>query len=223
MDYHVKRCTGPVALEGDFYRDIQWQNASEIYLGECYRSKADEGLDKFTSDVRLKMLYDDQYIYGLFQVNDRYVRAVSKGHPEQVCYDSCVELFIRPMNNLRYYNFEFSANGNMLLYNVTNLRAGDFVPVDSSEYVHIPRYHSLPAYVEPEIQDPVIWRLGFAIPIDFFVRYGDQVNPDLKGQVWTANVSKCADKTSNPHWQSWQHLPIVDFHLPESFGKVYFD
>ena len=226
MSYIVRHATGPVALDGDFYTDPQWEKANLMHLDHCYRSsKKNENAPKeeFTSDVNLKLLYDEQYIYGLFLVNDRYVKAVSTGYPQQVCTDSCVEIFIRPMNNLRYYNFEFSANGNMLLYNITELRSGKYTPVDPSEYVQIKRFHSLPSVVDPEITEPVTWRLGFAIPIDFFVRYGDQVHADLSGQVWTANVTKCADKTSNPHWLSWQDLPIVDFHLPENFGQLVFE
>ena len=86
----------------------------------------------------------------------------------------------------------------------------------------IKRFHTLPKIVDPEIQEPTTWRLGFAIPMSFFTKY-TAVNPKLSGQVWHANFTKCADLTSHPHWLSWIPLSKLDFHLPDEFGELVFE
>ena len=86
----------------------------------------------------------------------------------------------------------------------------------------IKRFHTLPKIVDSEIQEPVVWRLGFAIPLSFFEKYSG-INPKLSGQVWHANFTKCADKTSHPHWLSWLKLSKLDFHLPKEFGELVFE
>ena len=80
----------------------------------------------------------------------------------------------------------------------------------------------LPKIVDPEIQEPVTWRLGFAIPMTFFAKY-TSINPDLSGQIWHANFTKCADRTSHPHWLSWVKLSKLDFHLPKEFRELVFE
>jgi len=238
MSYVIRKASGPVALDGDFDSDPQWKNANVITPAiRMYRkhnifmklwrkitgAEKREANDPYAPETRLKLLYDDKFIYGLFQVKDQYVRATASKFGDMTCVDSCVEFFIRPANNLRYFNFEFNAGGHLLLYNVTDLRGGIYKPIPESECKLIRRWHSLPEFIKPEIADPVTWNLGFAIPIEFFVRFADGVSGALSGQTWTANVFKCAEKTSHPHWFTWQPLPKLDFHNPSCFAPVTFE
>jgi hypothetical protein len=55
-------------------------------------------------ETLVKLQYDEKYIYGLFRVRDRFIRAVTLQDQEQVCLDSCVEFFIRPVINLKATN-----------------------------------------------------------------------------------------------------------------------
>ena len=238
MNYIVKRASSAVALDGDFENDPQWKNANVIELtnrmyahhnifARLWRkwsgAEEREKNDPYNPRTRLKLLYDDENIYGLFLVNDQYVRVTAEKYGDQACVDSCAEFFIRPANNLRYYNFEFSAGGYLLLYNITNLRKGKFTKVPESDCKSIRIFHSLPSKVDPEITEPTDWRIGFAIPIEFFVKFGDGVNRSLSGQTWTANVYKCGDETSHPHWYTWKPIPKLDFHLPDFFAPITFE
>ncbi len=42
----------------------------------------------------------------------------------------------------------------------------------------------------------------------------------LSGQTWAANFTKCADKTSHPHWLSW--VGVRTFHYPRDFNRLVF-
>lgn len=218
--YHVRRASNVPKLDADFTTGDQWKDAELMKVDFLLATECTDG---FVSDVSLKLLYDASAIYGLFQVKDQYVRVTHSGLHADVCFDSCVEFFFRPQDNTRYYNLEMNAGGTFLLYDITSLRRGAATPIPAKDCSQFQIYHSLPSIIEPEITDPVTWRVGFRIPLTFLEKYAFPFHSDLHGQHWTANVSKCGDKTSHPHWLSWQTLSKCDFHLPQEFGDLLFD
>ena len=95
--------------------------------------------------------------------------------------------------------------------------------VPEEDLAKIERFHTLPQVIEEEITEPVTWYLGFAVPIEFFQRYSG-INPELSGQAWRANFTKCADKCSHPCWLTWQKLvPPGGYHVPDQFGTIIFE
>lgn len=216
MSYLIKRANGPVDLSAA-WDSPTWQQAVALKLEVVFDRSSDH-----RPPTTVKMLYDDKNIYGLFQVEDHYVRAVAQQNQEQVCKDSCVEFFVRPAGQKEYFNFEINCGGTLLLYRVRDCRAHDFDVLSEETLATIERFHTLPKIVDPEIQEPTVWRLGFRIPISFFEEYST-INPNLSGQVWKANFTKCADDTSHPHWLSWLNLSKLDFHLPDEFADIIFE
>ena len=214
--YLVKKAVGPVDISAEWDSPV-WANAVTQKLEVVFDQSSDHH-----PCTEIRMVYDDQGIYGLFQVKDQYVRAVQKADQGQVCTDSCVEFFVRPAGEKKYFNFEMNCGGTILLYHVLNCRSHEYDLVPQSDLDSIKRFHTLPKIVDPEIQEPTTWRLGFAIPMSFFTKY-TAINPKLSGQVWHANFTKCADKTSHPHWLSWMPLSKLDFHLPDEFGELVFE
>ena len=216
MAYTIKKAVGKVDLSADWNSDI-WQSANEVKLEVVMKPE-----EPHQPPTRLKMLYDDNAIYGLYEVQDQYVKAVAQKDQEQVCLDSCVEFFVRPANWKNYFNFEMNCGGTLLLYDVKDCRSGDFTPVVQEELDTVIRFHTLPKQITEEITEPVTWRLGFEIPLKLFAAHGEITLP-LTGQVWNANFTKCADECSHPQWLSWMPLPVLDFHLPECFGEIIFE
>ncbi len=80
-------------------------------------------------------------------------------------------------------------------------------------------YRSLPDRAEPEIAEPVHWRLEFAIPFALLDKW---VGPFAPAE-WRANLYKCGDETSHPHWASWAPMDKLNLHLPRSFGTLIFE
>ncbi|MCI6289431.1 MAG: carbohydrate-binding family 9-like protein [Lentisphaeria bacterium] len=214
--YLVKKAVGPVDISAEWDSPV-WKNAVTQKLEYVFDRSSEHH-----PDTEIRMVYDDKGIYGLFQVKDQYVRAVQQADQGSVCTDSCVEFFVHPAGDERYFNFEMNCGGVLLLYHVRDCRSGDYDVIPQEDLDSVKRFHTLPKIVDPEIQEPVVWRLGFAIPLSFFEKYSG-INPKLSGQVWHANFTKCADKTSHPHWLSWLKLSRLDFHLPEEFGELVFE
>ena len=174
----------------------------------------------------VKLLYTAEGIFGIFRVEDRYVRCKHTRYGDPVYKDSCVEFFVKPKADKGYFNFEFNCGGAFLCDYITNPERTlkgfrEFVPILEEEGRHIIVHHSLPGVVDPEIRDAITWTLEFFIPIVLLEKYVGEIG-DVGGSEWKMNFYKCGDGTSHPHWASWQPVPRLNFHMPECFGIIRF-
>ena len=195
-----------------------WQRAEEKKLACVYKESSSHH-----PDVRVKLLYDNNAVYGMFQVDDRYVRATRLNDQEQVCNDSCVEFFIHPAGSKGYFSLEMNCIGTLLSYFIRNARRTasafeDYSVLPPEDLALIKRYPSLSAPVEPEITEPVRWTLGFEISMELFTRWG--CTAPQSGDVWRGMFYKCGDETSHPHWLSCAIYPTLNFHQPDYFGEL---
>lgn len=177
--------------------------------------------------TRTKLLYSPEGLYGLFCVNDRYIRCVHRRFLDPVYKDSCVEIFIQPTGVKGYFNFEFNCGGTLLasyIENPTRTRSGfkKCWRLKKQDGRQITIYHSLPSLIEPERKIPATWYLEFFIPFSLIEKYVGHTLDIHPGVVWRANLFKCADDTSHPHWAAWSAVDDHDFHLPHCFGKIEF-
>lgn len=179
--------------------------------------------------VQLKLLYTAEGLSGRFLVKDQYVRSVAQNFQDMVCTDSCVEAFIEPANGeAGYLNFEMNCGGTLLVhwvqksgYDENGVRFIDNIELTLDDIAGFEIKSTLPKINEPEIVEPTEWSLGFFIPFALFERIGKWPAP-TSGTTWRANFYKCADKTSHPHWISWQVVEKLNFHQPDIFGDIVF-
>ena len=220
MSYLVKRAQVKPDITAPFDAPC-WADAEIMKIDRFYK----EG-SNFNPEVNFKLMYDAEGLYGLFEVHDQYVRCTNTKFQSGVCCDSCLEFFVRPAAGVGYQNFEISASGTMLCMHITNpgRTAKGFIEyrfLTEEEVKDIKIFHTLPDVVEPELQGPCTYRLGWFMPFSLFKHLNGAPVPTA-GTVWRANVYKCGDKTSHPHWQSWTPLRAVNFHVPDEFGKIVF-
>ena len=176
--------------------------------------------------VAARLLYADEGLCGLFRVEDRFVRSVHTRFGEPVYQDSCVEIFLQPRPGRGYLNFEMNAGGTLLASHVTDHRRrpdgfAAFTRLTEADGGRVAVRSSLPRVVEPEIEGPVDWQLAFFIPTALLEKYVGAIGP-LAGQEWRANLYKCGDGTSHPHWAAWSPVDALNFHLPHCFGSLRF-
>lgn len=219
MRYQVNRLREPMVVDGNWDREV-WQKVEPLELTHFMGDRPEH-----FPRTQAKLLYDDQSIYVIFRVEDRYVGAVAKSHQDPVCKDSCVEFFFTPGTDTPagYFNLEMNCGGTML-FHFQVIPRKDNIPVAASDLERIEIAHSLPKMVEPEMAGPTTWMVEYRLPIDILEKYCPSAIKPAAGVTWRANFYKCADDTSHPHWLTWSLIdgPRLDFHLPQFFGTLEF-
>jgi hypothetical protein len=221
MPYTVRKTAAAPALDGQWNSSV-WQQAETITVGVARPESTDHH-----PTVQVRLLHDGTNIFGMFRVEDRYVRSVRTRFQDPVCNDSCVEFFFRPHTGTAYFNFEFNAGGTFLCAYIRDWtrigKAGfaDYTMLGPEAERMVKVHHSLPATVEPEIAGPTVWTLQFALPVSLLENYAGDIGK-LDGRSWTANFYKCGDETSHPHWLSWAPVSALNFHLPDCFQPIQF-
>lgn len=218
--YLVKRVNETVGLDGAWDKGV-WEGVEAV---EIVNWMGDEPEHKPCS--RAKLLYDDEAIYVNFKVVDKYVRAVAQGYQGSVWEDSCVELFFTPGEDVGqgYFNVETNCGGTMLFCHQT-LRGVDVTEIPDKWCDKVEIYHSLPVIVEPEIADDTQWSLQYRLPFEVVNQFAPVFVKPASGAHWRANLYKCGDETSKPHWLTWNVIdkPQPDFHVPGCFGVLEFE
>ena len=217
MTYKTGRYQGPFALGGDWDGPV-WGHAESLTVGR-FMGDYPEHFPR----TQAKVLYDNEALYVIFHVEDRYVCARALQLNDPVCADSCVEFFFTPGEDSAagYFNLEVNCGGTMLFYHQHH--RGDGGPVDPADARRIRIHHSLPAIIDPEMEEPVTWTVEYRLPLDI-LRKVCPVTVPAPGVRWRANFYKCADRSSRPHWLTWSPVewPRPDFHRPEFFGVLEF-
>ncbi|HOZ49104.1 MAG TPA: carbohydrate-binding family 9-like protein [Candidatus Hydrogenedentes bacterium] len=223
--YLVHKVSARPILDGD-WDGPAWAEAETLTVGAFHTHSTNH-----RPLTRLKMVHDDMDLYGLYRVADRYVRCTHTEYQSAVCRDACVEFFVRPRPDLGYFNFEMNCGGTLLASYIEDwTRVNNPARPEQTfeKYVRLPRehgdliriYHSMPRVVDPEIHEPVEWRLEFHIPIRLFEAYLGPLGA-VSGQTWRANFNKCADESSHPHWATWAPIgEALNFHQPDYFGAI---
>jgi hypothetical protein len=175
--------------------------------------------------AQAKLAYDDQAIYVIFRVEDKYIRAVAKKYQDSVYKDSCVEFFFTPGLDIDkgYFNLEMNCGGNALFH---HQKMGDreSMAITEQDFNKLTIAHSLPKIIDPEIESDTTWTLEYRLPFSILENYAQVTRPGT-GVEWQANFYKCADACSHPHWLTWSHIdyPKPQFHLPQYFGTLRFE
>ncbi len=216
--YQVRRAKEPAALIGKWHGDV-WKGVEALQIKNFTGSEPDH-----KPKTEAKVLYDDDYIYVFFRVEDKYVQAVAQNYHDDVWLDSCVEFFFTPGEDISqgYFNIEINCGGTMLFKHQT-LRGVNVAAVENSDCDRVEIFHSEPKIIDPEKQEPTTWVIEYRLPIDVLEKYAPVTKP-APGVVWRANFQKCAGKTSHPHGLTWSLIdtPRPDFHRPEFFGTLEF-
>lgn len=219
--YTIHRASLRPGVAGDWAGPV-WAQAETLEVA-CFRPESSD----FHPRTQVRLLYDADGLSGIFFVEDRYVRCTRVGYQAEVYRDSCVEFFVQPKPGLGYFNFEFNCGGSLLCSYVTDpARGADGVlaeavrlPAAAGDQLRIA--HSLPQVVDPEMTGPVEWTLAFYIPFSIMSDYVGSLAA-VPGQVWRANLYKCAEDNSHPHWAAWSPVDALNFHLPRCFGQIVF-
>ena len=220
LQYHIRRAAATPDLSAPFEA---WDACETMHI-----DRPAPGEWPYRPETELRLQYDDNGLYGLFQVkDDDAVRCVCREFQGEVCKDSCVEFFVSPGCGVGYSNFEINASGTMLTMHIEDeTRMEEFFKkfrfLTAEEVKEVRIFHTLPDCIPEEIKTPTTYRVGFFLPFSLFKSVYGAPAPK-RGTVWRGNAYKCGDETSKPHYLTWNPIDELNFHLPRCFGELVFD
>lgn len=215
--YTAKKLSQPIKMDSEWNK-APWSEIDPLHLSEYM---GDEPIHR--PRVQVKAAYDQQAVYLIFKVEDRYVKSIREQYQDPVYKDSAVEFFFCPADDTSkgYFNLEVNCGGTALFRHQSMQGK---IPIPHSVFKDVEIAHSLPRTVDPEIQDPVTWTLEMRLPVQILEEYYDITRPE-SGARWRANFYKIADESSYPHYLTWSKVnhPKPNFHLPQYFGMLNFE
>lgn len=155
-------------------------------------------------------------LYIRYFVKGNSLKALYEADGSPVYTDSCVEFFMKRVDDPNYYNFEFNCIGTC---DASYRESRDSKKsLTAEEYASIRRFSSLPHTAFSEKLGVYSWEVVVAIPFRLM-----GLDPDNLPEKIMGNFYKCADDTEFPHFVSWSPigLPTPNFHCPEFFGEIY--
>lgn len=216
--YQVNRLEGDILIDGVWDKPV-WENVPALEIKQYMGNKP-----QFLPTTFAKLLYDEDHIYGIFLVKDKFVHCQVQEVNGHVSGDSCVEFFFSPDESkpMFYFNLEINCGGVPLMQYVTVPRK-EYCFLDESDISKVEIAHSLPKKVFSEIEEDITWTIEFKLPLKILAQNAAISHP-RSGIKWNANFYKTAGTTSNPHYLTWSQVdnPKPDFHLPQFFGTLVF-
>lgn len=217
-EYTIIRTQTPPQLSGAWNGQV-WRRAQTAEL----RHYMGEQPEHFPL-TQVKLCYDDDKLYVIFRVQDRYLLARAQKHQDHVCRDSCVEFFFTPGPDISqgYFNLEMNCGGTMLMYHqLARSEQQRSISLEDLEGMEV--FRSEKRIIDPEEVRSSTWFVEYALRYAMLEKYANVRLPG-PGVVWRGNFYKCADASSHPHWLTWAKVKKEkpDFHRPEFFGRLEF-
>lgn len=169
--------------------------------------------------VNFALAYTDKELLVHYRVEEQCIRAVAPGDNGHVWEDSCCEFFVQPVDDHTYYNIECNCAGTLLVgfgSGRDNRELASKTVLDG-----VKRWSSLGRKPFEAKDGCFKWQMALVIPFATFFKHQIET---VDGKTIKGNFYKCGDKTSVPHFLSWNPiiLPSPDFHRPDFFGEFSF-
>ena len=228
--YTALRATTPIRVDGRL-DDAAWAKApwTDDFIDI---QGPDHTKPRFRT--RVKMLWDDHYLYIAAELEEPHVWATLTEHDSVIFHDNDFEVFLNPSgDSLNYFEFEINAlNTGWDLFLNKPYRAGG--KADNSW--EIPGLLT-GVQVNGTIKDPCDrdrgWTVEIAFPWTGFASRAPVKRP-AAGQEWRINFSRVEWQTNivagkyekvpkqpEDNWV-WSPQGLIDMHVPDRWGYVRF-
>lgn len=220
LSYDCHRTPVPIVIDGKL-DDPAWQQAP--WTSDFVDI---EGAAKPTPRfrTRVKMLWDDKYLYIAAELQEPNVTATLREHDSVIFKDNDFEVFIKPLPETEsYYEFEMNAfnTGWDLFLNKPYNQNGK--PDNSWDIVGLKTAVAIQGTINNPNDTDHGWTLEIAYPLTAF-NSRQTVPPPQPGTTWRINFSRVEWKPGNPKEDNWVWSPqgVINMHVPERWGYLHF-
>jgi hypothetical protein len=236
LHYIVPRTENPPAIDGNL-SDAAWQAAPWT---EYFSDIEGDIHPRPRYHTRVKMLWDDRYLYIAAEMEEPHVWAYVENHDEVVFHDNDFEVFINPDNDARHY-FEIEINAIQTVFDLFlpepyRNGGGALVSWDATGLKKAVRING--TLNHPGDTDRG-WTVEYAIPIAS-ISMGNGPETPRPGSLWRINFSRVEwdtdvrdgkyikrvdSLTHRPlpeHNWVWSPQGVINMHFPERWGYLFF-
>lgn len=164
-----------------------------------------------------RMAHTSQSLIIEYHVREASIASVAGRDNGRVWEDSCCEFFSQIPGDDFYYNMECNCTGRLLI-GCGPVREGRHL-APASVLDKVQRWSSLGSDDIALVEGDFSWNMVLIIPKEAWFQSNVL---SFDGMKMKANIYKCGDKLSQPHFLSWNKIDIEtpDFHRPDFFGEM---
>lgn len=174
--------------------------------------------------TRVKMLWDDEYLYIAAEMQEPDVKATLLKHDSVIFKDNDFEIFLKPLPlTSSYYEFEINAlnTGWDLFLNKPYRQGGK---ADNSwDIAKLRTAVSVQGTLNNSSDTDQGWTVEIAYPLAAFQSRQNVPHPQ-PGTTWRINFSRVEWKAGQSREDNWVWSPqhVIDMHVPERWGYLRF-
>jgi len=220
LAYECLRAAGPIHVDGKL-DDPAWQNAP--WTSDFVDIEGDaKPRPKFRT--RVKMLWDDQYLYIAAELEEPEVKATLTERDSVIFKDNDFEVFIKPLPDTRsYYEFEINALNTGWDLFLPKPYNEDGQPDNSWDIEGLKTAIAVQGTLNKAGDKDRGWTVEIAYPLSAFASR-QAVPLPRHGTTWRINFSRVewtAGQAKEDNWV-WSPQGVIDMHVPGRWGYLRF-
>jgi len=235
--YTCYRTANPVVIDGKL-NEQDWGRAE--WSNDFIDITGDPNL-KPSLRTRIKLLWDDEYIYLAAEISEPDIWAKVQKKDEVVFRDNDFELFLDPDGNgTNYYEIEVNALGTIWDLMLTRCYNDGGIPLSDWDLKGLKTGIQICGTLNDPSHMDSCWIVEMALPVDELMHGKKPANKPSDGVQWRVNFSRVEWNTSvsgsdyvkktepltgkpmpEDNWV-WSSMGEVNMHIPERWGRLEF-
>lgn len=205
--YYCKRINEYIPVDGRPGKLI-WEKAETVSLVDAVSSRQPK------QPTGVRMLWNREYLYLRFECTDKHINATMRGYNDHLYDEEVVEVFIDDDNDLKtYIEIEVNPLNALLHYGMQNNLNGRKIA-----FARVDKCIETAVYRD---DDKNLWYAEIAVPFNECMAACH--NPPEPGDEWRINLYRIdRDYEGEDEYSAWSPTEVLDFHMPEKFGKIVF-
>jgi len=220
LSYPCLRAAAPIHIDGKL-DDAAWHNAP--WTADFVDIEGDsQPRPKYRT--RVKMLWDDQYLYIAAELEEPDVKATLTQHDSVIFKDNDFEVFIKPLpDTASYYEFEINALNTGWDLFLPKPYNQDGQPDNSWDIQGLKTAIAVQGTLNQSGDKDRGWTVEIAYPLSAFASRQAVPKP-RDGTTWRINFSRVEWTVGKPKEDNWVWSPqgVIDMHVPERWGFLRF-
>lgn len=198
-----------------------------------------ETKSKPAQNTRVKMLWDNDYLYILAELEEENIWAYLEKHDEVVYYDNDFEIFIDPDNDAKnYFEYEVNAKGTVFDLFLPHPYRHSSYALHNWDFKGIKQAIKIDGTLNDGSDKDSKWSIELAIPFTDLSFGLDSGKPNVDSP-WRINFSRVEwnvkwengkyvkhtnsdGKTLPEHNWVWSPVGAISMHMPERYGYLKF-